>query len=159
MSDEGVTVPAFPTELTKSRWNDSFGRFSKARRSGIGDALSRLQGAFADSAFTFDPYTVATKTADPEKFERWMTHLGTRLQADAAKIEQAADSVQAEIAATTSVFADDASVSDALGRLQTSLVAFRASIQPGGPLATQFDTDVRAARARWEARQAAGSGP
>ncbi|HEY2166143.1 MAG TPA: hypothetical protein VGH01_03175 [Jatrophihabitantaceae bacterium] len=152
-------MQVYPDELTKHHWNKSLGLFAKAKRTGIGDALSAMESAYADSAFRFNPYTVATKTADSAKFERWMTHLGTRLRADAGKIDDAAATVQAEITAATSAFADDTAVVDALRRLQSSLVTFRASIQPDGPLATRFDADVRTTHTEWTARQATGSGP
>jgi predicted trehalose synthase len=158
-ASEGVRMQAYPHQLTKHYWNKSLGLFAKAKRTGIGDALSAMESAYADSVFTFNPLAVATKTADPAKFERWMAHLDTRLRADAAKIDEAAATVQAEITVATSAFADDAAVVDALRRLQSSLVTFRASVQPGGPLATQFGADVRTAHTEWTARQATGSGP
>ena len=138
-------MPSFPIVLTNAQWQKKKGLFAKSKATGIGEALVALEKAYNSSGYALDPAKLGTETLDPIVFQERLTQFGKSLQAQAAKIDAAAAAVQKKLDAAKTTFAGNTSVIGVLGRIETDLANFRASLKPAGHLTVQLKEDAVAA--------------
>jgi hypothetical protein len=128
---------AFPAALTNKQWQKNKGLFAKAKPTGIGEALTAMEKAFAGSGFAVDPEKLATETLDPIVFEKRLAQYDKTMQGQAKKLDDAAAAVQAKITTAKTTFAGNKSVLTELGKLESELANFRAGIKLNGTIATK----------------------
>ena len=130
-------MPAYPAALTNKAWQKNKGLFAKSKSTGIGEALTAMEKAYAASGFAMDPVKLGTETVDPMQFKQRYDKLGASLQTQTKAIESAAATVQQKITAAKGTFAGNKSVLGVLGQLEGDLANFRAALKPNGSIFTQ----------------------
>jgi len=138
-------MPAYPATLTNKTWQKNKGLFAKAKSTGIGEALTAMEKAYAASGFAMDPVKLGSETVDPMQFKQRYDKLGATLQSHAKKIDALAATVQQRITAAKTTFTGNKSVLTVLGRLEGDLANFRAALKPNGSIFTDQLADVLAA--------------
>lgn len=127
-------MTGYPATLTNKSWQKNKGLLAKAKPTGIGEALTALEKAYAGSGFAVDPAKLGTETLDPILFGQKLDSYLKTLAAHAKKLDAASGEVGKRTTAAEKTFAKDKAVLTELGKLQHELVLFGKSIQPDGAI-------------------------
>ncbi|GAB2485320.1 hypothetical protein [Jatrophihabitans fulvus] len=142
-------MTGYPATLTNKSWQKNKGLLAKAKPTGIGEALTALEKAYAGSGFSVDPAKLGSETADPKAFEKKFDAYTKTLEAHAKKLNAAAaGEVGKRTTAAEKTFAKDKAVLTELGKLQKELIDFGKALEPNGRITKELKAQVLAAFAK-----------